>query len=188
MITRIARWLTNQLQKHISMSKEAHDVCTYAFDIIIYTICSTMALIVIGWLMGRTLQTLVCIAIFYCNQTVGGGYHAHSHTSCFLTMVVGLLVYHLLITLCIPIVLWNILAVVAVAILFRWPLVLHENKRYLENKREELALHSRIFITVESIIYALFSVLSVNSLSIWMAASFLLCAVSRISAAIIGSE
>lgn len=188
MISRIAKWLTNQLKKRIYMSEEVQDVCTYAFDIMIYTICSTIALIAIGWSMGRTLQTLVCIAVFYCNQTIGGGYHAHSHTSCFLTMVVGLLVYHLLISLCIPILLWELLVVIAIVILFRWPLVLHKNKQYLEERRKELELRSRIVITVESIIYALFSLFPIGRVPIWIAASLLLCAISRMSAALMESK
>lgn len=70
---------------------EDHEVYAYGLDAILYTMISTLGLVLIGVVMRSTTEALVIIGMFYINQTLGGGFHASTHLRCFLTMAVGLL-------------------------------------------------------------------------------------------------
>ncbi len=85
-IARIAAQLTKALSRYVSMTEDEAEVYQYGFDIALYTLLSTATLLIIGILAGEFVSTVVCVSLFYLNQTVGGGYHANSHLGCFMTM------------------------------------------------------------------------------------------------------
>lgn len=135
----MSKLIFRYLSRGTSMDEDAQAVCLYGIDIFLYTLISTMGLLLIGALVHRFFETVIWITLYYLNQTFGGGYHATSHLKCFITMAVSLAACLLLLTVAIPLYLQILLLVVSSMLLFLFPLRLHENKRYL-------AKHSRFFV------------------------------------------
>ena len=135
----ISKLIFRYLSRGMSMDEDAQAVCLYGIDIFLYTLISTMGLLLIGALAHRFFEAVIWITLYYLNQTFGGGYHATSHLKCFITMAVSLAACLLLLTVAIPLYLQILLLVVSSMLLFLFPLRLHENKRYL-------AKHSRFFV------------------------------------------
>lgn len=135
----MSKLIFRYLSRGTSMDEDAQAVCLYGIDIFLYTLISTMGLLLIGALAHRFFEAVIWITLYYLNQTFGGGYHATSHLKCFITMVIFLATCLLLLTVAIPLYLQILLLIVSSMLLFLFPLRLHENKRYL-------AKHSRFFV------------------------------------------
>ena len=138
----LSRILTQSFISHGMIAEEEREIYEYGFDITIYTIWSTAALLLLGLLLRQFLPAVILVFGFYTFQTTGGGYHAKTHLRCFLTMAIGLLAglsavfikdHH------IP--LWILLGIGALLLLLV-PLVLHPNKTYLETERKRLTIKS----------------------------------------------
>lgn len=126
--------------------KQQYEMLVYGIELILYTIISTFGLITIGVLLNETIQALIIIALYYTNQTVGGGKHAKSHLQCFLLMALFLCIGLLLCNLNIPIEVCMGIMFVSSAYMFFVPLILHPNKRYLVNKEKCFIARSRKYI------------------------------------------
>ena len=135
----IGKLIFRYLSRGTRMDEDAQAVCLYGIDIFLYTLISSISLLLIGTLAHRFFETAIWITLYYLNQTFGGGYHATSHLKCFITMAVSLATCLLLLTVAIPLYLQILLLVVSSMLLFLFPLRLHENKRHL-------AKHSRFFV------------------------------------------
>ena len=135
----MSKLIFRYLSRGTSMDEDAQAVCLYGIDIFLYTLISTIGLLLIGVLAHRFFEAVIWITLYYLNQTFGGGYHATSHLKCFITMAVSLAACLLLLTVAIPLSLQILLLIVSSMLLFLFPLRLHENKRYL-------AKHSRFFV------------------------------------------
>lgn len=148
----LAEMIVRALEKRNIISVADHDVYIYGFDAALYTFFSTVGLLLIGCLLGRGIETLIIVALFYINQTLGGGFHATTHCNCFITMAVGLLVC--LATFLLPFSHWAycVLGVVGLALMMKYPLVLHKNKEYLLSKQARLCKRSRVTLLVEGIL------------------------------------
>ena len=151
MIQSVAKKIACWLQPYAPEKSLA--VLTYGLDLAIYTLVSTAGLILEGILFGMPGACLTIIAVYYFNQTIGGGYHAATHFKCFLTMAVGLALGLLLCSLE-----WNLTLIVAVgalaiAVLLWHPVVLHPNKQYLLNKIQQCAKRSRAFVVLEGAVF-----------------------------------
>ena len=180
----LSRILTQNFVKRGMIAEEDREIYEYGFDITIYTIWSTAALLLLGLLLRQFIPAAILVIGFYTFQSSGGGYHAKTHLRCFLTMAIGLLAglsavfikdHH------IP--LWILLGIGALLLLLV-PLVLHPNKTYLETERKRL--------TIKSIAVTLSLLVSVVVLNIFwsrmlyaFAAVFLLAGVSRITGKIV---
>ena len=182
MIAYAATKLTNWLRKYVPMTDSEFEVYQYAFDIALYTVLSTLGLLCIGIALGALLPTILCIALFYINQTFGGGYHAHSHMGCFMIMAVGLLSYLLLLSLQPQAGICYGVAIFSFSVLMTKPLVLHKNKRYLEYKRKEFEVRSRVIVLIEMIILGLLLYSGNEQRMASISLSLLACASSRIAA------
>ena len=104
---------------------EDHEVYAYGLDAILYTMISTLGLVLIGVVMRSTTEALVIIGMFYINQTLGGGFHASTHLRCFLTMAVGLLCCLSTLFIPFPLPASLIIALMSMGFMLRFPLVLH---------------------------------------------------------------
>lgn len=180
----LAESIVRYLEKRqvISPSSDEREIYVYGFDIAIYTFVSTLGLILIGFLIGYPIEALVMISLFYVNQTLGGGYHASSHLSCFLVMCMGLLIFVILLFAPLPKALSAILGVCSLAILFSHPLILHKNKQFLTPKSPRFIKHSRIAICIQFVLFVLLWALSSAHYVQTFAVAFALCAVSRMTA------
>lgn len=188
MIARIAAHLTKALSRYVSMTEDEAEVYEYGFDIALYTLLSTAALLIIGILAGEFVSTVVCVSLFYLNQTFGGGYHANSHLGCFMTMALGLLFYLILHSCLFAARIYHLCGAVSFCVLILKPLVLHKNKRYLENRRKQFELRSRLVILLEIFLFGLLIVTHQERLLSAFSLSLLLCAVSRLAAWLISRK
>ena len=94
MMQRLAIWIVSILEKKGALrSGVSRETYIYGFDIAIYTFLSTFGLFLIGWIADRPIETALLIFLYYTNQSSGGGFHASSHLMCFLTMVLGELLF-----------------------------------------------------------------------------------------------
>ena len=139
------------LEKRNITAVDDHLIYVYGFDAAIYTFCSTVGLLVIGFFLGRIPETIIIVLLFYINQTLGGGFHSSTHLKCFLTMAVGLLCCLGTFLLSISLSVYLGMAVVSMGLMMRYPLVLHKNKTYLNAKYTELCKHSRIVLLLQAV-------------------------------------
>ena len=176
----LPRILTQNFINRGMISEEEREIYEYGFDITIYTIWSTAALLLIGLLLHQFFPAVILIFGFYTFQTTGGGYHSKTHLRCFLSMVAGLLVglstvfikdHHTL--------LWILLGIGAL-LLFLVPLVLHPNKSYLEEERKRLTIKS-IAVTLSVLVCVVILNIFWNRMLYAFAMVFLLAGISRIA-------
>ncbi len=182
MISSMAGAIVRLLEKQHAIDPKQREVYIYGCDIALYTLISTLSLLMIGFVFGLFLETLICIAVFYLNQSLGGGYHADTHMQCFLTMAAGLLAYILSFSFLLCSVVYIILGYLSLLILFSFPLVLHKHKAYLIRHKNKLIMRSRISTSLQLVFFSLIIILSVSSLVQSFASAFTLCAASRLAA------
>lgn len=147
--------ITDRMIRKGYIDREERELFIYGFDITLYTFFSTAGLLLAGFMVHRLVSSVILVFGFYALQTSGGGYHAETHTRCFLLMLAGLflgLSYEFLegsVTL-----LW-ILYAAGIVILSAFPLVLHPNKEYLSSERGKLMVKSYmalVFLILLSVI------------------------------------
>ncbi len=143
MLTKIAQRLIGSLISDCSDEQE-RAMYEYGCELWLYTVLSTLGLLLIGIVFGCPFEAIVMIGIFYFCQSNGGGYHASTHMQCFLTMAVGMLLGLLLISITAPSIAVVTVLLGSTAILLSFPLYLHPNKRYLSAQRNTLEKRSRI--------------------------------------------
>lgn len=177
----ISEYIVRLFEKRgvICASAEEREVYIYGFDIAIYTFLSTLGLFFIGWMAGRPIETTLLIFLYYINQSFGGGFHASSHLMCFLTMVLGELLF--LASFLLPYSLLTCIGISVISLLFMWmhPLVLHPNKSYLKKKAPQLIKHSRQILLVEIALLIGFILLNVPVIMQTISLTLLLSAISR---------
>ena len=177
----ISEYIVKLFEKRgvICASAEEREVYIYGFDIAIYTFLSTLGLFFIGWMAGRPIETTLLIFVYYINQSFGGGFHASSHLMCFLTMVLGELLF--LISFLLPYSLLACIGISVISLLFMWmhPLVLHPNKSYLRKKASQLIKSSRQILLVEIALLIVFILLNVPVIMQTISLTLLLSAISR---------
>lgn len=158
---------------------EDHEVYAYGLDTILYTMISTLGLVLIGVVMRSTTEALVIIGMFYINQTLGGGFHASTHLMCFLTMAVGLLCCLSTLFIPFPLPASLIIALMSMGFMLRFPLVLHINKAYLSNKRKLFSKHSQQALIFQLLAICFFLIWRDVHMVQTIAVGLLSCAFSR---------
>lgn len=177
----ISEYIVKLFEKRgvICASAEEREVYIYGFDIAIYTFLSTLGLFFIGWMAGRPIETTLLIFVYYINQSFGGGFHASSHLMCFLTMVLGELLF--LISFLLTYSLLAYIGISVISLLFMWlhPLVLHPNKRYLKKKAPQLIKRSHQILLIETVLLVTFILLNIPDIIQTGSLALLLSAISR---------
>ena len=180
----LPRILTQNFIKRGYISEEEREVYEYGFDITIYTIWSTAALLLLGLLLRQFVPTLILVFGFYTFQTTGGGFHAKSHLRCFLSMVAGLLVGLCFVFLKeLLVLLWILLGVGTLLLLFV-PLVLHPNKAYLKAEKKCLTIRS-VVVTLSLLVSVIALNIFCNRMLYAFSAMFLASGISRIMGKIV---
>ena len=180
MLKHISDWITCRLTGYIHHDEYLQTALSYGVNMAIYTIFSTMGLLGIGWLMRAPITTLVIVGVCYCNQTIGGGFHAKTHLKCFLTMTLFLVCGILLCTQDISEGVLCFIGLLSLFCLFFRPVVLHPRRSFLKDKLPVFAKRSRLFAALEGII--LFSLFSFGINLRPFAIALLFSAISRIAA------
>lgn len=147
----LAELLVRILEKKVKIPAADREVYVYGLDTTLYTFFSTAGLLLIGCLLGRSMEALITIVLFYTNQTLGGGFHASTHLNCFLTMALGLL--GCIASYSLPFNLFACCAfgVVSLLLMVKWPLVLHKNKKHLQSKQAKFRQHSGLALLVQAL-------------------------------------
>ena len=87
----VGDWIKKKLQKYVPEEERMQSALSYGVDMALYTLFSTIGLLLIAAVLNSFITGMILIAVFYLNQTIGGGYHANSYLKCFLCMSVILL-------------------------------------------------------------------------------------------------
>ena len=180
MMQQLAIWIVSILEKKGALrSGVSRETYIYGFDIAIDTFLSTFGLFLIGWIADRPIETALLIFLYYTNQSSGGGFHASSHLMCFLTMVLGELLF--LASFLLPYSPFTCSGISVISLLFMWmhPLVLHQNKSYLKKKAQQLIKRSRQILLLEAALLVAFILLNIPAIIQTGSLAFLLSAVSR---------
>lgn len=178
----MAETFVSFLEKHTEINPEEREICVYGCDVALYTILSTLGLLLIGCLCGMLMETIICISIFYINQSNGGGYHASTHFRCFITMTIGLLFYSSFFCFHLPIILIEIMGFASLCGLLCMPIVLHENKKYLLSQKTKLTKCAKSLILVQMVLYIGVIFWSSHSFIQAFSFSFVICLISRTAA------
>ena len=182
MISSMAGAIVRLLEKHYAIDPRQREVYIYGCDIALYTIISTVGLLMIGLAFGLFLETFVCIAVFYLNQSLGGGYHADTHLRCFLTMAAGLVLFLMSFQISLHSIIYIIAGFVSMIALYAVPLVLHKNKSYLATHQEKMITRSRKAIVLQSLVFSFVLLQTDSRLPHAFGAALSLCALSRLTA------
>ena len=184
----LPRILTQKSIDHGLISEEDREIYEYGFDITIYTIWSTIVLLLIGFVLRQFWASLVIVTGFYTFQSSGGGYHADTHLKCLSSMITGLLAGLSFVFLKdLPVCLWIFLGAGA-SFLLSVPLVLHPNKAYLETEKKRLTIRS-VMITLSVLISVIVLNIFWDRMLCAFSAMFLLAGISRLTGKIhINSE
>ena len=148
----LVEFILKYVKKYNSVSESEEEIYRYGIDIVVYTVLSTLGLLVIGLCWGRLSETALIVGIYYLNQTIGGGYHARSHIGCFLSMALSLVVMLFLIDLKLPLVIYVAVGIISVIFLYFCPVILHPNKAYLNSKRPQLEKRKKTAVAIEALI------------------------------------
>ena len=175
--------MLNSLSKKIVYTlalqeKDTVDVCVYGCEILLYTIISTIGLMLIAICLKSLKQGIIIIAVFYINQSFGGGIHAKTHTQCFLFMAVGL---GLAISFSSLPIVYYVLGCASLLILFIHPLILHPNKEFLKKNLKTFRRRSQFIVGFEIVLFFI-SVIFPQYVIASFAKGLFLSAVSRLSA------
>ena len=108
-------WVISLFEKNGIVLKHNRSTYVYGLDIFLYTILSTVGLLLIGYVSHHFYESVLLIILFYTNQTYGGGFHASSHTK-------------------VPPFVSVLIAALSFLFLYIHPLVLHKNKSFLASK------------------------------------------------------
>jgi accessory gene regulator B len=160
MIERIAKLAVRKLSDSGVIDKTQIDVYIYGADAFVYTLVSTAGLLLTGFALRRSWESLLILFVYYANQTIGGGFHATTHLRCFAVMEFGLIMCLIILNVKIVPCIVYLLIVFSIIILFGIPIVLHPNKDYLEDQRYILKKRSRIITATHIPVAVLLAMLS----------------------------
>lgn len=155
------KWIAQRLTAYVfhdGADEDQRDICEYGCELWLYTVLSTVALLMVGAVLHFLPETMLMIAVFYTCQSNGGGYHAATHTKCFWTMVSGLVVGRLLAKVLIWPLAYYLILLISVLLLWIHPLYLHPNKQYMAAQKMTLVRKSRWATLVISAVMILLSI------------------------------
>ena len=164
------------------IDKESKDIYIYGFSMLIYTIISTIIIVLIGIISGNVLSVLILIILFYKNQSVGGGFHASTHLGCLICMIIGTIVYLAALSSSSSMYIDFLLMITAIGILWQYPLVLHPNKIYLVVHSDRLVQASIRLVILESILLLIVLIFQYTMIYRSIVYSLMLSAISRLVA------
>lgn len=180
----MTEWITDRIilfliQKGVLVQDE--DIYRYGTESTVYTILSTLGLLFFGCIAGMAVQAVICIVIFYLNQSIGGGYHANTHMRCFIVMLSGLLVGLAVTWYISNIRLLSVFCGLGLLVLFAFPLVLHPQLQFLAGKEWQLKKRSNICTCVQAVLFIVANFVMIPQITVPYFIAIILSAISRIA-------
>lgn len=77
--------LTNFLYRRCALPLERRAVYRYGFELTLSTTASMVSIVIVSFLLGSPLSSLLFLLFFITLRLFAGGYHAETYRSCFLT-------------------------------------------------------------------------------------------------------
>ena len=130
--------------RNIAVEKEDIPVYKYGLFMIFQSILTTTCILLLGVLWKKAIETIIMLFVFCTSQTMGGGYHAKTHLTCFLTMLVGAVCCLMTYLLSIPVIFLAGIGSISLGVLLAVPIVIHKNKSYLFSYKKELTHKSQL--------------------------------------------
>lgn len=124
-------WLVGQMISLGAAGEDESDVLVYGLDLLFSSVLTIAALLLLGWIAGFGLSTLLLLAAFIPLQSFGGGYHCQTHLRCFLMTTCNVLAA-LLLSRLLPLSLLMIAALAAALPIYRIAPVEHPNAPFGE--------------------------------------------------------
>ncbi len=87
MINYLAKKITNYYIKKNKIQEEERETYEYCFDVLLSTTLNLLAIVIISVATELYIEGLIFTIVFMTMRGVGGGYHANTHLSCFLTIM-----------------------------------------------------------------------------------------------------
>lgn len=185
MIRNLANRCLILLSGRIRMDLSKQEVYLYGLELFLHTLFSTIGLLAISILFHRFFEGCIMIALYYINQTLGGGFHASTHMRCFITMSVGLVIALLVLNFQPGSIGIVAIAVIASGLLLAFPLKLHRNKAYLAPKSAEFRKNSRIVVCLELLVFIVLACLGMDRVLFAYSLGMAISAVSRLAAIVL---
>lgn len=177
----LTRFILSILEKNISLPHE-RETYTYGISQFLYTMLNTFLLISWGFILGFVFEACIAIVVFYSNQSYGGGFHAQTRLSCFCTMFIGLTGFIILHAIVLPKEIVTTLFFFSIFLLWKYPLILHQNKAYLAKRNDRLVMKSRFLTFLQIILFSLSQLLGYEAFSYSFSLALSFCAISRVVA------
>lgn len=87
MIKSLSNKITSLLVGNDSIDNEDSEVCSYGLEVLISSLINTVIVLLIGFILGKFMQTVVFIVCYCSIRQFSGGYHASSHGKCIFTFL-----------------------------------------------------------------------------------------------------
>lgn len=87
MIKSLSNKITSLLVGDNSIDNEDSEVCSYGLEVLISSLINTVVVLLIGFTLGKFMQTVVFIVCYCSIRQFSGGYHASSHGKCIFTFL-----------------------------------------------------------------------------------------------------
>ncbi len=187
MISKLAKNIAHFFvaQKVVEESREV--IYAYGMELLLSDVLNTLIVLLIA-LISHTLPAVIMFsAAFMGLRKFAGGYHANSHLSCMLTLVVVMLIFSYGICNVSEKYAWIIsigFVVISIPVIFNLAPVPHPNKPVSEEKGAKLKMRSRILVLLLSLLALLLIMFRLNKISLYLSSGIFLSAL----AAVMGSR
>lgn len=171
----VTRWFALYLQ-----NEKKRAFFQYGLSALIYTLASTLGLLLIGAAFHAFTSAVIFIAVLYFNQTIGGGFHARSHLACSSVMSVALIGVVLLCKIDLPAFFLLSISLCSLVGMFFMPVVLHSRRDYLSGRLREFTQKVKLCIMFETSIFLI--VFFMNMMRAAIAWSLVVSCISRLAA------
>ena len=156
-------------------------------ELLISDVLNTLITLLIAMISHTLPAMLTFTAVFMGLRKFTGGYHANSHLSCMLTLIVVMLIFSYGICNVSEKYAWMIsigFVVVSIPVIFNLAPVPHPNKPVSEEKGAKLKKRSRILVLLLSMLAHLLIIFRLNKISLYVSSGIFLSAL----AAVMGSH
>lgn len=150
--------LSIQITKKLIASKiipaEDAEIYYYSFEVMLSTFVSLLTIVVWAIIFKQLHNSLYFLAGFFISRTISGGYHANTHTICFLLTQLIFITFLCLVTF---VDISNIKLILCMVMIFSNFIILliapidNKNKKFSENEYQRYKKKSKVFILISTV-------------------------------------
>ncbi len=150
--------LSIQITRKLIASKiipvEDAEIYYYSFEVMLSTFVSLLTIVVWAIIFKQLHNSLYFLAGFFISRTISGGYHANTHTICFLLTQLIFIAFLCLVTF---VDISNIKLILCMVMIFSNFIILliapidNKNKKFSENEYKRYKKKSKVFVLISSV-------------------------------------